>query len=189
MPKIESIMETMREQKIPEETMSKFVLPKTKKAKPIEILEFINQMDEFLSEEQRLSVMEEQGCWKSDIIVAKFREFGNKHANKTIKEKIELLDELGTKFKVPCHLNPDGTVAIYWQNGTKGNYSCPCSTANKLKSSKIPLTYCGCCGGHVRYNYQYALGAKLRLKEIVSSMINSDGENPCKFIFEIVEDK
>ena len=185
MPNIESILETMQKQGISEKTISKFTLPKTKKATPNEIIEFINQMDNLLPKEQRLSIMEEQGCYKTDVISAKFREFGTKYSDKTIKEKIELLDKLVTKFKVPCQLNKDGTITIYFPEETNGNYKCKCPTVNKLISLNIPLTYCGCCAGHLRYTYQYALGAKLRLKKIVSSIINSNGEKPCKFIFEI----
>jgi hypothetical protein len=133
MPNIESIIETMQKQRIPEETIEKFILPKAKNAKPVEIVDFINQMDKLLSKEQRLSVMGEQGCYKTDVISAKFREFGNKHADKSIKEKIELLDELDTKFKVPCKLNPDGTISIYWQG------QCHCKMVKKLNLSKIPL--------------------------------------------------
>ena len=46
--------------------------------------------------------------------------------------------------------------------------------------------FCGCCAGHVRYSYQRALGVELRLKEIVSSPLDSDGKNHCEFPFEIV---
>jgi len=40
----------------------------------------------------------------------------------------------------------------------------------------------------VRYSHEFALGVKLRLKEIVSSKANSDGEKRCEFLFEIVEE-
>jgi len=52
----------------------------------------------------------------------------------------------------------------------------------------IPLSYCGCCGGHVRFTHQYALGVRLRLMEIVSSFVNSDGEMPCEFLFDIINE-
>ena len=51
---------------------------------------------------------------------------------------------------------------------------------------KVPLTFCGCCGGHIRNNYQKSLGVNLRLKEIVSSSSNSKGKKRCEFQFEIL---
>jgi len=41
----------------------------------------------------------------------------------------------------------------------------------------------------VKYTHEFALGVKLRLKEVVSSKANSDGEKPCEFIFEIIDGK
>ena len=55
------------------------------------------------------------------------------------------------------------------------------------KSLNVSKTFCGCCAGHVRNTYQYALGVKLQLKKIVSSPINSDGKKRCEFLFEIIE--
>ena len=183
MPKIEQMLHTMHEQGISEEVIAQFVLPKTKKPKPEDILAFVRQMDELLSKEQCIAIMQEQGCCKSNKVTARFRKFGEMHAGKTVAEKIALLHELDTPHKAPCHLNPDGTLTIYWGGGP--GWSCPCPTVQKLMPLIIPITYCGCCGGHVRCTYQYALGVKLRLKEIVSSMVTSDGEKPCEFIFEI----
>ena len=33
------------------------------------------------------------------------------------------------------------------------------------KPLNVSRTYYGCCAGHVRHNYQYALGVKLRIKK------------------------
>ena len=189
MPKVSEIKKTMKEQ-IPAELMARIEFPKPKGNQPEAVLSLVNQMDKLLSREQCLSVMEEQGCCKDDKITAPFRAFGLKHADKTVDEKIKLFDELETVHKAPCHLNPDGTLSIYWGHGKDGNYQCVCSLIKKLYKERggpvsVSSTFCGCCGGHVRNTYQYALGVKLRLKEIVSSPISSDGKKRCEFLFEI----
>lgn len=51
----------------------------------------------------------------------------------------------------------------------------------------MPLTYCLCCAGHFMFHYQKALNIKLRVKKVVSSIINSEGKEPCVFIYEIVK--
>jgi hypothetical protein len=49
----------------------------------------------------------------------------------------------------------------------------------------MPVSYCLCCGGHFKFHYQKALGLKLRVKEVVTSIF---GEPPqyCSFILEII---
>jgi len=185
MPKIEDMLRTMEEQGIAKDIIAQFVLPSTKKAKPTDVLGFINQMDALLSKERRYAIMQEQGCCKHSTKAAPFRVFGETYADKTIAEKIRLMYTLDSGHKASCRLNPDGTLAISW--GSKEKNDCPCSLAKKLQPATVPLTFCGCCAGHARYTHQFAFGVKLKLKEVVSSMANSNGEKPCEFIFEIVE--
>jgi hypothetical protein len=190
MPSINQMKKTMVKQKIPMEIISKFDNLESNGNKYDDIITFVNQMDILLSKEQCLSVMEEQGCHKHESVVAPFRQFGIENANKTIEEKIKLLDKLESVHKPPCCLNQDGTLSIYWGHEQNGNYKCVCSIIPKLTGNKnITITYCGCCGGHVRNTFQYALGVKLKLKNIVSSPINSNGKDNCKFIFEIIQKK
>ena len=184
MPKIDNMLKTMQKQGISDEIISQFKRPKTKTPKPEDIVAFVEQMDDMLSKEQCLSIMSEQGCYKTDRVSEKFRIFGELHKDKTLAERIALLPELDSPHRVPCFINNDGTITLKFGSENEG-FGCLCSTVKKLKSPIIPLTYCGCCGGHVKYTHEFALGVTLRLKEIVSSMATSDGEKPCEFIFEI----
>ena len=185
MPYVSKIKQTMKKQKIPQEIISQLPEPKDVNH-PESIIAFFNQMDTLFSKEQCLSIMEQQGCCKTDSVAQPFREFGQKYAGITVEEKIKLFDELHTGHKAPCHVNPDGTLSIYWGHEEKGKYRCVCRQRKGL-SGQVSLTFCGCCGGHVRYTYQYALGVNLRLKEVVSSSLKSDGEKRCEFLFEIVK--
>ena len=188
MPKIEKILETMRKLGIPDEIISQLPMPRVKKATPEEIMAFIKGMDKHLTKEQCIDVMDEQGCNKSNKCSAAFRKFGELYKDKTLEEKIALLSIFDSGHKVDiCRLNDDGTITLkFGMDGKKGDWDCPCNPINKLKPYAFPLTYCGCCGAHVRYTHEFALGIKLRLKEIVSSKANSDGEKPCEFRYEIV---
>jgi len=187
MPKIEKMLETMRKQGIPEETIAQFTLPRIKKATPNEIVEFTRQMEAFLTEEQCLCIMDEQGCSKTNQVSAAFRKFGEKHADKTLAERIKLMSELETGHKVNhVSQNDDGTITLQFGAANGENYSCPCAPIKKLKPYDFPLTYCGCCGAHVRYTHEFALGVKLRLVKIMSSMANSNGDKGCEFIYETV---
>ena len=191
MPKIEKMLETMREQGIPEETIAQLPMPRIKKATPEEIVAFIRGMDNVLSKEQCLAVMNEQGCNKTNKWSAMFRKWGETHKDKSLAERIELFPELRDAkpgYTVnDIHLNDDGTITFVMGLGSKkGVWSCPCHPIKALKPYDFPLTYCGCCAAHVRYTHEFALGVKLRLKEVVSSKANSDGEKPCEFVYDIV---
>ena len=180
MPSVKSITKTIKDKGIP------FAYQKPEGGRA-DIFSLIDQMDSRMTEEQRYSVMQEQGCCKTDDITAPFRAFGQAHADKPLAEKVALLPELQTGHRAPCHLNADGTLAIYW-GMEGGENSCVCRTIRRMPEPKhVSLTYCGCCAGHVRNTYQYALGVKLQLKAIVSSPISSNGKNICSFIFNVIE--
>ena len=184
---IKQIPETMRKQGIPEETIRQFKIPETYSSENTMVL--INQMDMLLSKEQRISIMQEQGCCKTGIGPKAHSAFGQANKEKTLKEKVKLLNETKMPHKAPCQLNDDGTLSIWWGSENLSKGSCPCGIIKKLPESyKVPLTFCGCCGGHIRNNYQKSLGVKLRLIKIVSSSSNSKGKKRCEFLYEIKEE-
>jgi hypothetical protein len=132
--------------------------------------------------------MEEQGCFKGDSTAKPFIEFGEKHVGKTVEERLKLFDELNASYKVPCSLNEDGTLSIYFCIIEGDKTKCICRQKPKDVAMKdVSLTFCACCGGHLRFTYQLALGVRLRLIEVVSSALNSGGEKRCEFLFEISE--
>ena len=181
-----SMKETMKNIGVPEETIALINFPDTSRnPEPEEIITLINDIDEFLTEEQRILVMQEQGCCKSGIGPKAHQAFGQEHAGKTIDDKVTLLNKTKMPHKAPCRLNGDGTLSVYWSFGEKGEYKCVCGIVKKLPEKKVPLTFCGCCGGHICNNYKKSLGVNLRLKKIVSSAASSGGKEHCEFLFEI----
>ena len=190
MPEVKTMEKTIKE-KLPHDLVSQIEFPKSQENQPEEVLSLIEQMDKLFSKEQCLSVMEEEGCYKTGDANEMNLAFGRTHADKSIEERIPLLNDKNVHPNVPCRVNNDGTLSIFWEIGENGNYQCVCALYKKLKedqsqTSDISLTYCGCCGGHIRHHYQNILGVKLRLKEVVSSPINSSGEKRCEFLFEII---
>jgi len=181
---LKQIPETMRKQGISEKIIAGFNVGE--KGSSEEVMGLINQMDKQLTKEQCLAIMQEQGCCKTGNPAAPHRAFGIEHADKTLAEKVELLNKANMPHKAPCHLNNDGTLSVYWGTEHSGKRSCPCGFIKKLPDSfEVPKTFCGCCGGHIRGNYQKSLGVKLRLKEIVSSSSSSGGKKRCEFLYEV----
>ena len=191
MPNLKEIKQTILREMPPEEA-ARFDFPKIKGNPPEEVIAFINQMEQLLTKEQCLSIMAEQGCGKSGVTDKEHREFGHAHKGKSIAEKLALLKENGPHKGVLKKLNEDGTLTIAWGYGEEGTYRCICRKICRLQKEKqqkvdIPFSFCGCCGGHIRHHNENALGVKLRLKEIVSSPLISDGKQRCEFLFEIVQ--
>lgn len=156
---------------------------------PQNVISLIDKMDELLTREQCLSIMEKQGCCKEGQRDKDCKSFAIEYADKTFSEKLQFISRI-PYMMTPC-LNDDGTFTITfggYQNGVHaGKTTCSCSMIKKLKQPfSVSPTYCGCCAGHFLYHYQNALGVKLKLKEINSSPLNTNGEKPCKFTFEIV---
>ena len=181
---LKQIPETMRRQGISEEIIDKFDFPIKSGAETV--MELVRRMDELLTEEQRLAIMQEQGCCKQGIGPKAHLAFGKDNADKTLAEKVRLLNETQMPHRAPCRLNDDRTLSVYWGVEHLKKRSCPCGFVNKLpESSEVPLTFCGCCGGHIRHNYQKSLGVKLKLIKIVSSSSSSGGKERCEFLYEV----
>ena len=190
MPNINKIKEAIQGLDISDEILSQFdCFTFVKGACPEPVIALIDKMDELLTNEQILAVMEKQGCCKSGWRDKECKAFGKKYSDMPIEEKLTLIPNI-PHFSAP-RLNEDGTITITfneYQNGVHtGKTTCSCGLIKKLKQPfSVSPTFCGCCAGHVLYHHQNALGVKLRLKEINSSPLNTNGEKPCEFTFEIV---
>ena len=188
MPNVKSIRKTILESGFAPDLIEKFEFPKSQGNQPMEVLSLVEQMDKLLTKEQCLSVMEEQGCHKTGNMDRINNEFAEKHSGLSIEERISLITDENVQPNVPCKLNDDGTLSIYWEIGENGNYQCVCACIKRLKKEKpetgdISKTFCGCCGGHIRHHYQNILDVELRLIDVVSSPISSDGKKRCEFLF------
>lgn len=77
-------------------------------------------------------------------------------------------------------LNEDGTVTA-----GKGCHLCV------MKKLKPPYTTSGtvfgCSAGGALYNYEIALGVKLKFRSIDSHLLDSDTDKPYSFTFEMAE--
>ena len=183
---MKNIREAMVKQGIAEDILAQFTFTKTNEIE--DILTLIDQMDKLLTEEQRLCIMEQQGCCTTGRHIKFHRDFAERNAGKTLAEKLELSGELFFVDAPPCRLNDDGTLTVFWSSGAEGEYRCVCGYMRNLEQPlTISPTFCGCCGAHARKNLQRSLGVKLNLKEIVSSAASTSGEKHCEFLYEVTE--
>jgi hypothetical protein len=187
MPNLEKIEKTMIREGISPDIIKKIKIDHPVNNDTQNVIAVIDRMDKLLSNEQKLAVMEKQGCCKCGQRDRNCKAFGKEHKDKSLAEKIKLLS--GTQYMMAPHLNSDGTISVSYgghQNKVHtGKTTCSCGQIKKLKQPfSVTTTFCGCCAGHFLYHYQNALGVKLKLKEIVSSPLNTNGEKHCEFKFE-----
>lgn len=189
MPTLKKIRDTMKKQKISEVIMEQLDF-EADSNDPNNVISLIDKMEQLLTKEQCLSIMEQQGCCKSGQRDKYCKAFALEHKDKSLPEKLKLIS--GIRYMMSPVLNEDNTITIEFggfQNGVHiGKTTCSCGLIKKLRQPfSITSTYCGCCAGHFLYHYQNALGVKLKLKEINSSPLDTYGEQPCRFTFEILD--
>lgn len=185
MPDLKKIKRALLNDGISEEIVSRIDWTDPGGNQPLPVIAAIQRMEALLSREQCLSAMEKQGCCKNGKRDKDCKLFFKHNQDKPLDEKVALLSAVENMGQP--RINADGTITtgIFWLQD--GAYHCACPMIKKLKNPVcVTSTYCGCCAGHFLYHYQNALGVKLKLKEIVSSPISTNGIKPCEFTFECV---
>lgn len=132
-------------------------------------------------------LMDYNGCCKTGAREKNLKAFAKENKDKTLEEKIALIKNV-RNMGTPKLLE-DGTIyilAVQYYDGKK--YRCACPNFNSsLEFLDTSKTYCKCCAGHFKHHYQIMLSLELRLVEVASSPLGSDGAFPCAFIFEIIK--
>ena len=141
--------------------------------------------DSLLGYDELEKIMYDCACCKAGKRGETIKRFAAENEGKSLKEKILNLSRV--QYMAAPVLNPDGSITGKMQENN-GSCICFCPTLGRLPpSSPISKSYCLCCAGHFKHHYQNALGMKLKVREIVSSPLNSGGKKRCEFVFDIVE--
>jgi hypothetical protein len=143
----------------------------------------MHKCEELMDFDKISEVMFHCACCKSGYRLENAKQMAKDHGGKTLAEKVEMLGQL--QYMGKPRLNVDGdieTIGIGYMD------RCPCWNFGGCTpvNGPMPLSYCLCCAGHFRFHYQKALAVKLKVKKVVSSIINSGGKEPCVFIFRTI---
>jgi hypothetical protein len=99
--------------------------------------------------------------------------------NASLEERIKAADEANYIGRITVMENGELLVRFYPEG--LDHYRCVCLPQAK---EPLPITYCFCCGGHVKHHLQIALGRELDCT-VRSSALSSGGKKPCTFSFRI----
>jgi hypothetical protein len=141
----------------------------------------MGRMDELLDLETRKTVREGCACClsgqrdKVSKAIAK--------DNKTLEERIKAANEAKFVFGHSVQMMPNGKVMVRFFPDGLPEYRCPCMPQVQ---KKMPITYCFCCGGHVKHHLQNALGRSLDCTVLCTAR-SSGGKKPCTFSFKILD--
>ena len=163
-----------------------------------DLVEDVKRMETLLDSDLLYESLDSCACLGGKEYLKKCEEIGKELTGKSLNEKLlHLNGKVLTSERIA--LNNDGTLTAVIVFRNNGQYSCACS-ATVCKGVKVsdlalpksdsdgrdmPLSYCLCCAGSFRRHLQLMLDVKLKTKAIISSPINSRGEKPCEFVYEI----
>jgi hypothetical protein len=99
--------------------------------------------------------------------------------NASLEDRIKAADEAHYVGSIGMRENGEILAQVDMQKTVP--YHCYCLPQAK---EPLPITYCFCCGGHVKHHLQIALGRKLDCTTL-SSALSSGGKKPCTFSFRI----
>lgn len=160
------------------ESISKAAKPEKKAAW---MQQAMSRMDALLDEPTRHKVRESCACCLGGKRQEVSKGIGKKH--ESLEDRIKAANEARFVFGNSVRMQDDGRVLVSFYPEGQESFRCVCLPKAK---GPVSITYCYCCGGHVKHHLQNALGRKLSL-EVRSSALESDGKRPCTFLFTIEE--
>lgn len=139
------------------------------------------KMDELLDLETRKSVREGCACCLGGKRAKMCEEIVKN--NDSLDERISAANEAHYVFGHSVTRDGDDIVVQFFPDGLD-HYRCAClPQADK----PLPISYCYCCGGHIKHHLQNALGRKLDCTT-EQTALSTGGKKPCVFKFRILDE-
>ena len=102
---------------------------------------------------------------------------------KSLEDRIKAANKTISVFGGCVRMQENGEVLMRFAPEGLDHYRCACLPG---ADKPLPVTYCFCCGGHVKYHLQISLGRELDYT-IRSTVLSSSGKLPCTFSLRIKE--
>jgi hypothetical protein len=141
--------------------------------------EAMQRMNQLLDRETRQAVREGCACCLGGKREKLSKAIAKQH--ETLEERIKAANETKFVFGHSVTLQEDGRVLVSFFPEGREHYRCACLGDVK---EPLPITYCYCCGGHVKHHLQNALGREMSVT-VRSSALSSGGKHPCTFLFTL----
>ncbi len=134
------------------------------------------------------ALLDDTGCCKAGTAREKASKvFAKAHTGQSLEQRLPYIKDV-PHMGEPS-LTEDGKLkilAVQYQRDGKYRCACPSINTGKKQETAVPRSYCQCCAGHFRFHYQILLGRQLKLESVLSSPLDTDGREPCGFLFTIL---
>jgi hypothetical protein len=187
--RIVKLAEQLQAAKVPEEKIAVIMaggesISKTAKqpVKAAWLRGAMERMDQLLDPATLITVREGCACClggKRDEIS---RAIGKDNA--TLEERIAAANQAHYVFGHSVTMQPDGRVLVCFAPEGQAAYRCSC--LGNYTGEPFSLTYCACCGGHIKHHLQQALGRKLSCEAQTSALASGQAQ-PCRFVFTCID--
>lgn len=132
-------------------------------------------MDKELKPKVRYKVRQDCACClggkRHEICIQVNKNFKN------TRERLKAVNEGRLVFGHGVKKISNGKYEVSFFPETLETIKCPCL---KGLTKAMPITYCYCCGGHVRYHLETVLGKKLSVK-VLETILSTAGKKGCRF--------
>jgi hypothetical protein len=139
------------------------------------------RMNRLLSLKTRKTVREACACRMTGRPLKLSQAIGSK--NQSLEDRIKAANKAISVYGGCVRMQENGEVLMRFAPEGLDHYRCPCLPG---ADKPLPVTYCFCCGGHVKYHLQISLGLELDYT-IRSTALSSSGKLPCTFSLRIKE--
>ncbi len=139
----------------------------------------INRMDQLLDNKTKQKIREDCACCLSGKRQTICRKSNIDY--KTTEDRINAANESHYVFGNGIKIIGKGKYQVSFFDDSIPVKKCVCV---KDLDEKMSITYCYCCGGHVKHHLETVLGLPLKVKTI-SSALSSQGKKNC--VFELSE--
>jgi hypothetical protein len=144
--------------------------------------EAMSRMDTLLDPQTRHAIREGCACCLGGKRLQISKGIAKEH--ESLEDRIEAANKARFVFGHSVTKENDGKIVVRFAPEGQESYRCVCLPKAK---EPVSITYCYCCGGHVKHHLQTALGRKLSC-QVQSSPLSTGGKSPCTFIFAINDD-
>jgi hypothetical protein len=139
------------------------------------------RMDNLLDLPTRKAVREGCACRTGKQISKVSR--GIAKDNATLEDRIAAANKTFMAFGGGVWMQDNSEIIVRF--GPKGPEGYRCSCLPKAEKP-LSVTYCYCCGGHIKHHFQISLGLKLEATPR-GTALSTGGEKPCTFSLKIVD--
>ncbi len=195
MPSPERFYEILLEYKVDPKVITKIkkgfpdtTLKVKKKIKAEFFKQALSVMETELGVDKTREIFEANACCKTGTRLKASKEFARINEGLGMEEKLIKISKAPYMNMGAAVLDENGEIVVHAVNYiVDGVFCCACPSISRQPVYPESKNYCYCCAGHFKYHYEIMLGCKLSVAEIVSSPLDSKGQNSCVIKFSVLE--